>query len=249
MSSVRLGARASTAPRTIFGSQYCRPPTLYIPLLALAASLIVILPATAAELIDYEWDPSGVFTRTMRENASSNALNERVPPPAAARSAVPNRTRAHRRTGKPLVEIRKSARSTSTVRHKGRNGRRPGIRVASLGRDPIVPAPQKSLSGGGAGRIVWQASSSCLNSSLRSVIAAVAANYGRVRVNSTCRSRKHNRRVGGAPKSYHLTGDAADIRIMGNWRAASAYMRSAVGGFKHYGGGLFHIDTGPRRRF
>jgi hypothetical protein len=27
----------------------------------------------------------------------------------------------------------------------------------------------------------------------------------------------------------------------------AAYVRSRVGGFKHYGGGLFHIDTGPRR--
>jgi hypothetical protein len=26
-----------------------------------------------------------------------------------------------------------------------------------------------------------------------------------------------------------------------------AYLRSTVGGLKHYGGGLFHIDTGPRR--
>jgi len=48
-------------------------------------------------------------------------------------------------------------------------------------------------------------------------------------------------------RSYHLTGDAADIRIWGNVRGAARYLRTVVGGYKHYGGGLFHIDTGPRR--
>ena len=59
--------------------------------------------------------------------------------------------------------------------------------------------------------------------------------------------RRHNRRVGGARRSWHLTGNAADIRIWGNVRAAARYLRSVAGGYKHYGGGLFHIDTGPRR--
>jgi uncharacterized protein YcbK (DUF882 family) len=68
-------------------------------------------------------------------------------------------------------------------------------------------------------------------------------------VNSTCRGRSRNSRVGGAPRSKHLTGDAADFRIHGNWGAASSFIRGLVGGFKHYGGGLFHIDTGPRRRW
>jgi uncharacterized protein YcbK (DUF882 family) len=79
------------------------------------------------------------------------------------------------------------------------------------------------------------------------VIAQVAARFGSVTVNSTCRSRRHNARVGGASRSMHLTGDAADFRIHGNWGAAAGFIRSLVGGFKHYGGGLFHIDTGTRR--
>ncbi|NJO33856.1 MAG: hypothetical protein HC869_12640, partial [Rhodospirillales bacterium] len=46
-----------------------------------------------------------------------------------------------------------------------------------------------------------------------------------------------------------LTGNAVDFRVRGNWRGVWAYLRSAggVGGLKHYGGGLFHIDTGARR--
>jgi uncharacterized protein YcbK (DUF882 family) len=82
---------------------------------------------------------------------------------------------------------------------------------------------------------------------LHAAINHVARYYGRVRVNSTCRSRRHNRRVGGAPQSYHLRGHAADIRVFGNVRAAARYLRRVAGGYKHYGGGLFHIDTGPKR--
>ena len=106
-------------------------------------------------------------------------------------------------------------------------------------------APRKSATGGG---VRWAASSSCLNGSLASVISQVAS-YGSVTVSSTCRSRKHNAAVGGAHKSQHLTGNAVDFRVHGNVGAVYAYLRSSgsVGGLKHYGGGLFHIDTGARR--
>ena len=120
------------------------------------------------------------------------------------------------------------------------------VHRAALAPEPKAAAPAGSLSGGGS--IRWAANSGCLASSLRTVIAHVAANFGAVTVNSTCRSPRHNRRVGGARKSYHLTGSAADFRVRGNVRGAMAYLRGAVGGLKHYGGGLFHIDTGPRRR-
>jgi hypothetical protein len=129
-----------------------------------------------------------------------------------------------------------------------RRSRSKGVQVASLGGYAPSPSFGGSLSGGG--RINWVASSGCLDSSLRGVIASVAAQFGSVTVSSTCRSHAHNRRVGGASKSYHLTGSAADFRVHGNAGAAYAYLRSSHGGgLKHYGGGLFHIDTGPRRSF
>jgi Peptidase M15 len=122
-------------------------------------------------------------------------------------------------------------------------------RVASINRDDSgdqSPRRRRSLSGGS---IDWSASSGCLNGTLKGVLASLASDYGQLRVNSTCRSRGHNASVGGASKSYHLTGDAADFRVFGNVSAVYASLRSngSVGGLKHYGGGLFHIDTGPRR--
>lgn len=121
-----------------------------------------------------------------------------------------------------------------------------GVQVASLG-DTFIP---KSVTGPTlSGGVTWVASSGCLNSTLRGVIADVAASYGKVTVSSTCRSHGHNARVGGAPKSHHLTGDAADFRVHGNYGAAYSFLKSngSLGGVKHYGGGLFHIDTGPKR--
>ncbi|MFY0615025.1 MAG: septal ring lytic transglycosylase RlpA family protein [Hyphomicrobiaceae bacterium] len=134
-------------------------------------------------------------------------------------------------------------------RAAARRNRRPNIVLASLGRLTSTPHPRRSVTGGASRNIHWLASPNCLAPKLRRVIATVAAHYGKVRVNSTCRSPSHNRRVGGARHSYHLTGDAADIRVRGNWREAQRYLRRSVGGFKHYGGGLFHIDLGRRRRF
>lgn len=127
--------------------------------------------------------------------------------------------------------------------------RKKGKKYAALGKSMTDASPySKSVTGGG---VRWAANAGCLSGSLKSVIYSVASNYGAVTVSSTCRSKGHNARVGGAKKSYHLTGSAADFRVHGNWRAAYAYLRSSgsVGGLKHYGGGLFHIDTGPRRAF
>jgi hypothetical protein len=142
----------------------------------------------------------------------------------------------------PAAKLRAAAREP---RHTGRKTKR--TRVASLGRfEAPAPARQPSLTGG---RIQWVASAGCLASSLRSVINQIAANFGPVRVNSTCRSRRHNARVGGAHRSYHLRGAAVDFRVSSNVRSVYAYLRGsgAVGGLKHYGHGLFHIDNGPRR--
>ena len=121
-------------------------------------------------------------------------------------------------------------------------------RVASLktSKSDADNKPRRSLSGGS---VNWIANSGCLSGTLRGIVSSLASNYGPVTVSSTCRSRSHNASVGGAPKSYHLQGEAVDFRIHANASAAYASLRGNgnVGGLKHYGGGLFHIDTGPRR--
>ncbi len=122
-----------------------------------------------------------------------------------------------------------------------------GIQLASLGRE-AGPVGQ-SRNGLAERSVRWNASSTCLNSTLRRIVGEVAANFGPVTVNSTCRSHSHNARVGGSRQSLHLTGNAADFRIAGDTRRLLAFLSShrSVGGLKHYGGGVFHIDTGPRR--
>lgn len=107
-------------------------------------------------------------------------------------------------------------------------------------------APRQSLSGG----ITWQASAGCVPGQLQGVLSGLVSNFGNVRVTSTCRSQASNRAAGGASKSYHLSGEAIDFRVPGaSSGAVYAYLSNSgsVGGLKHYGGGLFHVDTGPRR--
>jgi hypothetical protein len=161
--------------------------------------------------------------------------------PRRVGKAQPARTASLGDSGVP------AAASTPRAKRSAKRKAPRNVRVASLG-SAFAPAPSlgPSLSGGA---VRWVAGSGCLNSGLRSVVAGVAASFGSVTVNSTCRSRRHNARVGGARHSHHLTGNAVDFRVRGNWRGVWAFLRGSglVGGIKHYGRGLFHIDTGARR--
>ena len=171
---------------------------------------------------------------------------------------APRRARAHRETGRKIASLGRTSAPLPTAQQaiaqppKAAEPAPPptaekGPVVASLTPTPAnPPAAAPKLSGG---PINWVASANCLASPLRSILAEVASLFGAVRVNSTCRSKAHNARVGGATHSYHLTGRAVDFRIAGNVKAVSQFLLSkkTVGGFKHYGFGVFHIDTGPRR--
>jgi hypothetical protein len=125
-----------------------------------------------------------------------------------------------------------------------------GPMLASLGREFVATPPPggPSLTGD---RIKWMplASVDCLAAPLRGVLTELTAAFGPMTVRWTCRDKQLNARVGGARRSYHLTGNAVDFNMTGNYRAILAFLKAKkeVGGLKHYGGGAFHIDTGPRR--
>ena len=196
-----------------------------------------------------EWRKGGLYDRLTRPSVNrtvAKKLRKKIKQTnlGGIRAAQKNRRSA-------VSKRRKNSRKAR--RNSRRSQRR--VRVASLGnsfklavsaRKGQKSKKRKSITGGARG-VTWVANKGCLNGRLKAAIYHVARTYGRVRVNSTCRSRRHNRRVGGARRSLHLTGNAADIRIWGNVRAAARYLRGVAGGYKHYGGGLFHIDTGPRR--
>lgn len=107
-------------------------------------------------------------------------------------------------------------------------------------RRTVMPRPSAEE------RLRWAASSGCLHATLRRIVGELAAAYGPVTVNSTCRSPSRKAAVGGARHSYHLSGSATDFRVHGNARVVRAYLSGhrSVGGLKHYGGGLFHMDVG-----
>lgn len=197
--------------------------------------------SSAAAETSTAFEPGGILYASLHGNAASKKVTRKL------------RRNVRRTNVGGIAKKRTRRRSVRSTRKSRSRTKSRNVRVASLGnsfeyaRSPSTGKPkrQKSITGGRS--VKWAASSGCLNGRLKSAIYYVARNFGRVRVNSTCRSRRHNRRVGGARRSHHLTGNAADIRIWGNVRAAARYLRSVAGGYKHYGGGLFHIDTGPRR--
>jgi len=162
------------------------------------------------------------------------------------RNSAARKAKSSYASGRQKKYASKSTRKLGGYAEASEPKRKKGYKVAALGGGFDYAPSKKSLSGGS---VSWSASSGCLDSSLKAIIYDVAANYGPLRVNSTCRSKGHNRAVGGAPRSKHLSGDAVDFRVSGNVRAVYAYLRSngSVGGLKHYGGGLFHIDNGERR--
>lgn len=89
----------------------------------------------------------------------------------------------------------------------------------------------------------------CLPGDLTGVVAQVAERFGEVRIMSTHRTKRHNRRAGGAPRSMHLSCRAIDFRVAARGRAVMAFLRDhpAVGGLKMYRSGLIHIDDGEPR--
>lgn len=97
--------------------------------------------------------------------------------------------------------------------------------------------------------VTYQDTKWCVPGKLKRVLKKVSRRYGTVTVHSTKRWWLENRRKGGARKSLHLKCRAVDFSVDGDPASVIAYLKSqsAVGGYKHYSSGHYHIDTGPRR--
>ena len=205
-----------------------------------AVTGMIVLGAMAATLTSNSVQAQG-SDEWMAKSFSDSSQSPRSARRMRLGADRPVRARESLTGGSRRISRGKSSRKARSAQ------RRRGVRLASLGdsyRPDTRPGP--SLAGGG---VRWVANSGCLNSALRAVIYQVASSFGPVTVNSTCRSRRHNARVGGAHRSHHLNGNAADFRVRGNNRSVLAFLRGhgSVGGLKLYRGGFFHIDTGARR--
>lgn len=93
----------------------------------------------------------------------------------------------------------------------------------------------------------------CFPDELRLVLTTIQKHFGnnQIQVSSGFRSKRENRRRGGANKSYHIRCMAADIRIKGvSKHKLARYARSVsgVGGVGTYScNGIVHVDVGPKR--
>lgn len=93
-----------------------------------------------------------------------------------------------------------------------------------------------------------------LNRRLNGILYQISNHFhAPVSVISGCRSRAHNRRIGGARESWHLRCMAADIRVAGVGPsavfryAASLPGRGGVGSYCHES--FIHVDVGDRREW
>lgn len=102
---------------------------------------------------------------------------------------------------------------------------------------------------GSSSRVAYNDTKWCVPSKLKRVVDRVADEFGPVTVTSTNRWWLENWWKGGASNSYHLDCEAVDFTVRANPRAVVAFlkMQPAVGGYKYYRSGHYHIDTGPRR--
>lgn len=90
-----------------------------------------------------------------------------------------------------------------------------------------------------------------INPELIEVVQDVRDTFDKpVVINSGLRCEKHNKRVGGAPKSQHLIGTAADIRVQGvepievyRYLMTKYPKKFGIGNYKSF----THIDVRPNK--
>lgn len=130
-------------------------------------------------------------------------------------------------------------------------------RVGRRGRTRALYRPKPSADGNGVSlkrfaSLRARAKVSCLPYELKGIIADISSHFGKkVVISSGHRSKRHNARVGGVKRSFHLTCEAVDLKVPGVSKykvAAYAKSLSASGGVGTYcRNHIVHIDVGPKR--
>jgi uncharacterized protein YcbK (DUF882 family) len=98
--------------------------------------------------------------------------------------------------------------------------------------------------------IEWNDTKWCVPIELKVVLNKVARKFGKLRIHSTHRWPRENKRKGGKSKSYHLKCRAVDFSVVGGATGVTEFLKSqsAVGGYSYYPHqSFYHIDNGPRR--
>lgn len=67
-------------------------------------------------------------------------------------------------------------------------------------------------------------------------------------INSGSRCEKHNRKEGGTETSDHLTGEGADIKVVGSWQRLAVVDAGLKSGFKRIGIAKTFIHLGDNLR-
>lgn len=150
--------------------------------------------------------------------------------------------KASRRLGRSKKRVAQAKRRIRAVR--------PTKPMAKVARGPVEPKLVKAAYNAmESGKLKTKVQFDCIPDELKAVLGQVAVRFGTVTVNSSHRTRAHNRRVGGKSRSFHLKCQAADFNVAGSHRGIVAFLRKhpMVGGYKRYPAGHFHIDVGPKR--
>jgi hypothetical protein len=191
---------------------------------------------------------SAALANELRELSATNSQAALV-----SRQQSTNKGGKSRSRKKSVAKAKLSGkkRSKSADAKPGKKGTE-GTKVASIGAFVASSPIRRTLAKKGGdlnGQVSWKAPSSCVPAALKSVLYQVSQKFGPVVVNSSVRGKRHNRRVGGARRSWHLRCMAVDFRVHGQQKGLWAFLRShpAVGGLKRYPLGFIHIDVGPKR--
>ena len=203
-------------------------------------------------------------TRTMRKRRGVRKRATVTSRRAGTRKTA-SRARSKRRAKRRARPVAKRSRRRVAARsaRSDRRARRTRFRKGAVARRVVAPAARKAVDRGPVrpelllvtaqaveeGRIVSRQPWDCLPDHLKAVLGQVVEKWGPVTVNSTHRSRRHNRRVGGRSRSYHLRCQAVDFRVNAPTPGMVAWLRDhpMIGGYKKYPSGYVHIDVGPRR--